>query len=136
MRGESLRSANKTAIIGPNALAITFSARYNSAYDTCSNDASLDAIRAALKRQTGSDWQVRVEQARPDADGPGDEPRAHPTPARADFRTLPLFKRAKDVLDAELVNVDDDFDPTAKPSDWTDPDIPEDTAPIPEPDEA
>ena len=63
MRGKQLELAGLPAIIGPNTLAIRFPTSYSAAYDGCATDASQEVIRRVLKKVTGKDCQVRVEQS-------------------------------------------------------------------------
>lgn len=114
MRGLQLRQAGVPAILGPTTLAIRFPAGVGSAYDLIASEASLEVLRATLRRLTGQDWSVRVEQTA------GPTPASAAPPPRPEQRNrelleLPLFKRAADVLGAQLVRADDGFDPRAAP---------------------
>ncbi len=127
MRRALLQPAGLPATPGPNCLAIRFPPGYSSAYDSCASEPSLDVIRAALRRVTGKDWSVRVEQTPAPANGSPAQPAGPPVPARPEQRSkdllqLPLFKKAADVLGAQLVRVDDGFDPQAGRSDESAPD--------------
>ena len=73
-------------------------------------------IRQVLKRVTGKEWSVRVEQlagvtAGPAPPGVAIPPR--PEQRAKDLLRLPLFRKAAEVLGAQLVRVDDGFDPHA-----------------------
>ncbi len=116
MRRGQLQFAGLPAILGPNSLAIRFPAGYSSAYDSCASESGVEVIQRALKRITHKDWLVRVELA----NGPVGSPPPGAVPARPEQRTkdllqLPLFKKAADVLGAQLVRVDEGFDPQAVP---------------------
>ena len=113
MRGKQLELAGPPAITGPRSLIVRFPANYTSAYDGCGSEAGTEVLRAALKRVTGGDWHVRVEQAPPDPPpAAGDRPGpAGPVDRKKELLGLPLFKRAADVFGAKLLQVDDGFDP-------------------------
>jgi DNA polymerase-3 subunit gamma/tau len=118
MRGGQLRFASLPAILGPNSLAIRFPAGYSSAYDSCASESGIEVIQRALKRLTRKDWLVRVERvaAPAGAASPEDAPPARPEQRAKDLLQLPLFKKAADVLGAQLVRVDDGFDPQSGPA--------------------
>jgi DNA polymerase-3 subunit gamma/tau len=116
MRRGQLQFAGLPAILGPNSLAIRFPAGYSSAYDSCASESGVEVIQRALKRITHKDWLVRVEST----PGPVGSPPAGAAPARPEQRTkdllqLPLFKKAVEVLGAQMVRVDEGFDPQAVP---------------------
>ena len=101
------------AIFGPNSLVIAFPAGYSWAYDACATDDAQEAVRRALRKVSGTDWLIRVE-LRADAPAPMGErepPRPAPAERQRDLLQLPMFKRAVEVLGAQLVKVDDGFDP-------------------------
>jgi DNA polymerase-3 subunit gamma/tau len=117
MRGTQLRSAGLPAILGPNALVIRFPTGYSSAYESCASESGTEVIRQALKRASGKEWTVRFEQtAGADAGlaSPGTTPPPRPEQRAKDLLQLPLFRKAADVLGAQLVRVDDGFDPHAE----------------------
>lgn len=114
MRGTQLRIAGLPAIIGPNSLAIRFPTGYSSAYESCASESGTEVIRQVLKRATGKEWSVRVEQVAGTTAGsppPGTTPPPRPEQRAKDLLQLPLFRKAADVLGAQLVRVDDGFDP-------------------------
>ena len=114
MRGTQLRTAGLPAIFGPNSLVIRFPTGYSSAYESCASEPGTEVIRQALKRATGREWSVRVEQVAGPASGslpPGAAPPPRPEQRAKDLLQLPLFRKAADVLGAQLVRVDDGFDP-------------------------
>jgi DNA polymerase-3 subunit gamma/tau len=119
MQRAHLQSAGRPAILGPNSLAIRFPAGYSSAYDSCASDSGVEVIRRALKRVTRRDWTVRVEQvagsAAPDV---GSSPPPRSGQRIKDLLELPLFKRAAEVLGAQIAPgwVDDGFDPQTGPA--------------------
>jgi DNA polymerase-3 subunit gamma/tau len=129
----ALESPGVVATPGPSSLAIHFPAHYGSAYDAVASDAGTDAVRKAIKQVTGKDWGVRVERLpAPAADAPTGSAAATPPPRvdrRKDLLELPLFKRAADVLGAQLVSVEDGFDPLAAPA------VVAPAGPAPDPDE-
>lgn len=113
MLSQAVQSANSPAIIGPNALALSFSSDYTSAYDACSSETGAASIHAALRKITGQDWSVRIEkrsEVEGQANTPGNSART-PSTARRDLMQLPLFQRAAETLGAQLVRVEEGFDP-------------------------
>ena len=100
------------AKIGPNRLAIRFPREYDSAYSQCRSDESQKSILQALKRVTNEDWHLNLELL----NEPAESPPAHreqtaTTWTRNRILELPLMQRASKVLDAQLINIDDGFDP-------------------------
>jgi DNA polymerase-3 subunit gamma/tau len=118
IRAANLRQASETAIIGPTSLAIRFARGYSSAYEACASENGLEVLRLALKRATGRDWTVRVDLINGLAP-PAAVPAPTATPARTtkDVLQLPMMRTAAEVLGAQLVKVDDGFDPAAIGSD-------------------
>ncbi len=116
MRATQLRLAGLPAILGPNSLVIRFPTGYSSAYESCASESGTEVIRQVLKRVTGKDWSVRVEQVAGVAAPPlpGMTPPPRPEQRARDLLQLPLFRKAADVLGAQLVRVDDGFDPRAE----------------------
>ena len=116
IRANHLRVAGLPAIFGPNSLAVRFPAGY-SAYDYCADDRTVGLIQAALKRITGAEWMVRVEQVSGTSGGSHPvEPPAVAPDRRKDILQLPLFRRAAEVLGAQLVKMDEGFSPAAAPA--------------------
>jgi len=116
IRGRQLEVAGLPAIIGPNSLAIRFPSVYSSQYDASATPNAQEVILRTLKKITGRDCVVRVELI---AEQPG---RQTATPAvevrsaparRGDLLKLPLFEKAIEVLGAQLMKVDDGFNPFA-----------------------
>ncbi|HET6572752.1 MAG TPA: DNA polymerase III subunit gamma/tau [Fimbriiglobus sp.] len=120
MRGTHLRSAGLPAILGPNSLAIRFPTGYSSAYESCASESGIEVIRQVLKRTTGKEWSVRVEQVAGAVPSPAVTPPPRPEQRAKDLLQLPLFRKAADVLGAQLVRVDDGFDPrTDRQPQWS-----------------
>ena len=135
VRREQLKSAGSPAIIGPNALAVRFPADYSSAYESSATDATLEVLRKVLGKVTGRECFVKVEllpaavnKGGPPAGvtgangvhgtngvrGPHDPPDPpRPADRARDVLRLPLFARAADVLGAQLLKIDDGFNPHA-----------------------
>ena len=111
IRGQQLCQAELPAIVGPNSLVVRFDPGYTSAYEAIASEVGTDAVRAALKRLTGAEWQVRVEYDR--AAAPAAKPAAPPQTdvRKAGLMRLPLFAAAAEKLGAQLIRVDDGFDP-------------------------
>ena len=103
------------AIIGPNALAIRFPSGYTSAVEYLREERSGEEIRKTLKKITGNDWQVRIDELLPDpkatpsslANGPANDPASK----RSDLLQLPFIRAAVDLLGAQLMKIEDGFDP-------------------------
>jgi DNA polymerase-3 subunit gamma/tau len=101
---------------GPNALVIRFPVAYTDAKNICGTEASVQRLQDALKRITGHAVAVRTETdtsaaARPTA--PVAPAALQPTDRKRSLGSLPLFKKASDVLGAQIWHVDDDFNPVA-----------------------
>jgi DNA polymerase-3 subunit gamma/tau len=113
MAGIAFKAAGLPAILGPNTLAIRFSAAYSHQYEQALTN--LDALAVALKRTTGQDWTVRIEKD----SGPAPVESERSTPAMATagrqkaVLEYPLFKRIMDRLGGQLVRMEDGFDPVA-----------------------
>ena len=128
------------AILGPTALAIRFPSGYTPAVEYLRNDRNIEEISKTLKKITGLDWQVRIDELPPDpkatpaagANGKGNSPASK----RSDFLQLPFIQAAVDVLGAQLMKVEDGFDPNPvralAPADVADED---EMAPATEPDD-
>ena len=118
VRGTQLKLAHPPAIIGPNSLVIRFPTTYTSAYDACASEVGSEAIRAGLKRITGREWAVRFEKTSeavpvaPESDRQS-APVASPSDRRKDLLKLPLFQKAAEALGAQIVRVEEGFNPVA-----------------------
>ena len=123
LRQDGLKKAGLPAIIGPNALAVRLPADYSAEYALLGSDATLEAVRKVLKKLTGRDCLLKVEllpagSPRPTPIALADDAPARPaTPASApaertkDLMRLPLFVKAAQALGAQLVRVEDGFNP-------------------------
>jgi DNA polymerase-3 subunit gamma/tau len=130
-----LQALELPAIIGPNTLAIRVPSDYSAAYDALASESGQAAIRQALRRQTREEWSLRIERTgEPSGAGrPAVVVPTHGTDRKLDLLRLPIFRRAQDVLGAQLVRIEDGFNPTpARPEAWTEPEA---TAETPEPSE-
>ena len=107
------------AIFGPHSLAIRFPNGYTAAVEFLREERSGDELRKALKKITGRDWQVRIDElpADPDAapaassNGKAEAKAAAVPGRRSDFLQLPFIQAAVEVLGAQLMKVEDGFDP-------------------------
>ncbi len=105
----TLQSHATPAILGPNSLALRFPAEYSAPYDATAIE---EAVRRVLRAVTQKEWTVRVERL-PAATNPSNLA-ATPPPRQErtkDLLQLPLFKKAVEVLGAQLVRVDEGFNP-------------------------
>ena len=121
VRRSNLEKAGLPAKIGPNRLAIRFPKEYDSAYDLCRSEESQRSISKALQSVTGKEWHLNLELlADSDTSAPtGTIADVVPTTwTRNSVSELPLMQRASKVLDAQLINMDDGFDPTTG-ADWS-----------------
>ena len=122
MRQDVFKSAGLPAIIGPNALAVRVPADYSAQYAFAASEATIEAVRKVLKKLTGRDCLLKVELL--PAGSPRPKPIALPddAPPRAalpsvpaarnqDLMKLPLFRKAAETLGAQLVRVEEGFDP-------------------------
>jgi DNA polymerase-3 subunit gamma/tau len=114
-----LKLADLPAIFGPNALAIRFATPYSDAYEACATERNVDRIQEALRLLTGQSVLVRFDRVAGSAPAVA-TPAAPPSASsrRKELMQLPLFKRATEVLGAQLIPTQDDaeFDPTARPA--------------------
>jgi DNA polymerase-3 subunit gamma/tau len=110
-----LKLASSPAIFGPNSLAIPFHHEYNHAREACSTDGNTRRIAEALAHLTGRPVTVRFDLAA----GPPTIPRpvapGQPADRKKQLGSLPLFKRAGEVLGAQIWHVDEEFNPAAAP---------------------
>ena len=109
MVANNIRAAGTPAIVGPNSLLLRFPSGYSSAYDYTATERSQNLVKAALLKVTGAEWLLRVEQ---DAGRKAEEPPAKRTDPKNELLRLPLFEHAAKRLGAQLVRMDDGFDPT------------------------
>lgn len=115
--------AKNVAIAGPNALAIPFPPDYSSAYQHVSGENTSDELRKVLKRLTGQDWAIRIEQLVGSPTATRDVPKATPSTRAKDIKDLPMFKAAFDVLGAQFVNIENGYNPHTPivADDWQEP---------------
>jgi DNA polymerase-3 subunit gamma/tau len=108
-----LKFALLPAIFAPNSLAIRFPVGYNHAYDACATERNVERIRDGLKLLTGQPVVVRLDLvAGPAAPAARtDAPSPQPGLRRKELLNLPLFRKASEVLGAQITHVDDGFDP-------------------------
>jgi DNA polymerase-3 subunit gamma/tau len=114
-----LKLANLPAIFGPNSLAIRFTSEYNHDYEACANEVNTRKILDGLQKVTGQAMNVRFELTTEPS--PGGSMRAATSPAvqAADLRkqlaNMPIFRKAGEVLGAQIWHVDEEFNPVAPP---------------------
>ena len=111
-----LKLATLPAIFGPNSLVLRFPSRYSQAYDACATEMNLAKLHDALQRVTGQPVTIRPELSRDDAAGPTPPPApptGHANERRKQLVELPIFKRAVEVLGAQIWHVDEGFNPAA-----------------------
>ena len=97
------------AIIGPNALAIRFPNGYTAAVDYLRNEHGTEELRKTLKKITGTEWQIRIDELPPDPKAT--VPVAIPSSNRHDVMQLPFILAAVEVLGAQVMKIEDGFDP-------------------------
>lgn len=113
-----LRLANLPAIFGPNALAIRYLGEYSHAYDFCATDRNAAKIQETFRKLTGQPVVLKFERTTTGSPPPNPAASAKPAPAKPygtknGLMALPLFRRAAEVLGAQLTRADEAFDPTA-----------------------
>ncbi len=128
-----LQLAQLYAISGPNSLAIRFSREYTYAYEACLNEANTQRIRETLSLIIGQPAGVRFELVTAagtstSLPGGGSAP-VTPADHRRQLQNLPMFRRAWELLRAQISHVDEDFDPYALPRKQPEP------PPVADPDE-
>ena len=137
IRGRNLEPAGLPAILGPNAVEIRFPAGYTSQYDAIHHESSQEVIRRTLKMQTGRDVQLVVTIAAATVERPAYTAAAAPD-RKKDLMQLPIFLKAVSALGAQLIKVDDGFNPylaNAPVAAVLSADAPDELAPLPDPDE-
>jgi hypothetical protein len=113
-----LQLAQSPAIFGPNSLAFRFDPRYTHAYEICATDANVLRLKDCLQQLTGQVYLVRIELL-----GPTATSEANPTPLatqqpgerRKQLMNLPIFRKASEVLGAQIWHMDDEFSPNTTP---------------------
>jgi len=141
---KNLESTLTPAIFGPNSLAIRFATGYNSSYEACNTEPNIAKMQEALRRVTGQPGVVRLEMT-VGTTAPSGSRAANTTPApnaaaerKKQLMGLPLFKKAADVLGAQIWHMDNEFNPAAPPpvpASETDNDTDTDTEPATDPEE-
>ena len=115
---KQLSLASSYAIFGPNSLVIRFPSSYAHAYEACATDANKQRIQELLRRLTGQTVAVQIELDRtasaPERHAAAAQPPA-PLDKKKSLASLPLFKKASEVLGAQIWHVDDEFNPVAQP---------------------
>lgn len=126
-----LKQALPPAISGPNTVVIRFPAPYNLAYEACSqNEHFARRLEETLQAVTGQPVAVRYERVPwPGGSGPKEEESsvsaagsasAVPSPGsgpasgsdpRRPWLDWPLFRKAIETLDAQVIRVDEGFQP-------------------------
>jgi DNA polymerase-3 subunit gamma/tau len=112
--GSDLRRAINIAISGPNALVLTFPARYNLREEQLLEPTRKTQVEELLYKLTGQAWQVRVAisphttgnlPGAPAAETDGNAQRR----MREEMLKKPLIHRAVDLLGAQIVQIEPGF---------------------------
>jgi DNA polymerase III subunit gamma/tau len=106
-RGKQLQDIGLPAILGPNSLLIRIPSSYNSLYEGLKAEGQLDILRKAIQRETGEDVQIQLELDRtaPVTNAPQKLERTE------DVLKLPMFQKAVQSLKAQLLRVEEGFNP-------------------------
>lgn len=116
MLSKHLNFSSSHAISAPNALVIRFPAVYSDSRKECESEGNAQRFVQALKQITGQAVNVRFEIDRSATAQPAAVSQQAAAPDRKrSLSSLPLFKKASEVLGAQIWYVDDDFNPTAPP---------------------
>lgn len=119
--GVNVKKAVQLAISGPNALVLRFPPAYNGERDYVSQPDKLAKVEAWLAGISGQTWKIRTESTGELTKEQVAETLAQQRPvevesalvkqrrAREEAEQHPLIKRAKDVLAAQVVRVDEGF---------------------------
>jgi DNA polymerase-3 subunit gamma/tau len=110
-----LENAGLPAISGPNTLVLTFDPVYNRQCDYCSDPGRLERVCEALRRQTGSEWKIRIESGTNTGHGTVVAPIRKENPDNGLRQSL--FQHVESVLNAKLVKIDDGFGAQPEPAD-------------------
>jgi DNA polymerase III subunit gamma/tau len=103
-----LRKAVPVAISGPNTLVLRVSERYNSPGTNGRDPARWTQAEPLLSRVVGQTCTIRVEFVREENEAPETQP-ASGRQVRERVKQLPQVQKARDVLGAEILQVDPDF---------------------------
>jgi hypothetical protein len=111
MLGGQLARAGSPAITGPNALVFRFPASYNKEREYCQRPDGIARIERVLREVSGQDWKVTIETQLQPVAAPEtvEPPRAARRSPKEEAQTVPLVKRALDVLGAAITRVDEGF---------------------------
>jgi DNA polymerase-3 subunit gamma/tau len=111
MLGGQLARAGSPAITGPNALVFRFSSPYNKECEYCQRPENVARIERVLRELTGEDWKVTIESQPTEGivSEPNDLSRAVRRSPKEEVQTIPLVKRAIEVLGASIHRVDEGF---------------------------
>jgi DNA polymerase-3 subunit gamma/tau len=114
-----LEKALAPAISGPNMLVVRFPLAYNGEREYCQDSTRVQRIEASLQKITGCDWKLRVEALPADSSERVISPPLAPPDVesglvrarrlREEAEKEPLIKRAMELLGAQVVRVDEDF---------------------------
>ncbi|MFM8274322.1 MAG: hypothetical protein ACKODX_18600, partial [Gemmata sp.] len=108
------------AISGPNSLVIRFPAAYSDSRKECEIEANAQRLANAFRHLTGQLVSLRFEldrsaTAQPVNTGSRTAALPAPTEIKRSLASLPIFKRASELMGAQIWHVDDDFNPNAPP---------------------
>ncbi len=115
-----LKQSIQPAIFGPNTLVIRFPSDYNHLREACATEANILRIQDGLQQLTGKHVDIRMEVAAGVISGTTTETNRNTsvnpvTERRKLLMSLPLFRKASEVLGAQIWHVDDEFNPDAPP---------------------
>jgi DNA polymerase-3 subunit gamma/tau len=131
MLASHLKFASLPAIFGPNSLVLRFNSEYNHAYEVCDSEENLRRIEEALKSVTGTAVAVHCELETDRMPlGAGAEmmlptTRSQVVDRKRQIMELPIFRKAEEALGAQILHLDEDFNPIAPPRPAADPDLDE-----------
>jgi DNA polymerase-3 subunit gamma/tau len=117
-----LRKSQFPAIFAPNTLVLGFPSSYNSERQYCQQPASVARLEEVITRIAGHGWKVRIESASGEADSaqkPAEDTENQQSRyrrQRAEAAKAPLVKRAMEILDAKVVEVDEGFGSASTPA--------------------
>jgi DNA polymerase-3 subunit gamma/tau len=114
-----LARAGAPASIGPNALAFRFPAAYNREREACQRPEAAARIERALNEVSGQQWTIRFEAVAQESapTEPVAEGKASPRSDKEEALSVPIVKRAVDVLGATIVRAEKGFAKDARKRD-------------------
>jgi DNA polymerase-3 subunit gamma/tau len=117
--GMQLARAGAPAIFTPNTLAFRFPPAYNREREACQRPEAAARIERALNEVSGQQWQIRFEAVAQEAapTEPMAEAKAPPRSDKEDALSVPIVKRAVDVLGATIVRAEKGFAEDARKRD-------------------